>query len=273
MRSLNKGLYLTNLIAIDNEIIKPSTMSDKAVFVCFGDDGGFTQSIIRAYQKYGSSMGVVLRDVNIPEFDIDKMSQRLPDITNLNDWIIDLQKQEDEKLQKLCNNLEGLNEDVLDDINSLIMSEAFNGASLFIASKELPFVNLFHQEIEFKPYFLFYAIAGLLFLEKNGTMVIKIYDTNTEFTRTLIYFLSWNFTSTTIMKPYSMNSLLTERLLVCRGMIHKDIKSEEKVNQLKQVFKLLKSMHLDKSSDLSTFLIESDDSKIGVKIKRTSWLF
>ena len=268
MKNQNSGLQITNLIAIDHEIIKPATMSDKAVFVWFGDDGGITQAVLRAYQKVGAAMGIVLRDSGVPEFDIEKMSLRLPNISDLKGSILDIQKQEDEKLQKLGNDLEMLNDEVIDDINSIIMFEAFNGASLFIALKDIPFTNLFHQEIEFKPYFLFYAIAALTFLEKNGSMIIKIYDTNTEFTRTLIYFLSWNFISTTIVKPYSVNTFTSERFLICKGLIHKDIKSEEKVKQLKEVFKLLKSYHIDKSKDLETLLIESEDPKIGINVKR-----
>lgn len=99
-------------------------------------------------------------------------------------------------------------------------------------------------------------------------MIIKIYDINTDFSKTLIYLLSSNFTSIAIVKPYSLNAFSSETFLICKGLIHKDLNSEQVIEKLKEVFNLLKSAHTSKSNDLETLLVNSKDPSIGININR-----
>lgn len=233
-------------------------MGDNAVFISLGDDGGYVQALLRAYQSIGGAKAIVMREEKIPKFDLDKMKTRLPGISDMEDVLFDIHDLEDEELLKMENNISSLNLEAIDSLKDNTEAEAENGAALLIASKEIQMNSLWNQEIEFKPYFLYYAIAGLSCLERNGTMILKIYDINTKFTKTLIYILSCNFTAIKIVHPYSLNNFTSERYLICQGMLHKDTRSNEILGKLKSIYKSLKSMHLSKNKDLDTLLTEED---------------
>lgn len=251
-----KGLQLANLIAVDSNIIKPATMSDTAVFVSLGDDGGHAQALLRAYQSIGGAKGIVMRETGVEPLDLEKMGQRCPEIEDMMDVLFDIHDLEDEELLKTKNQLDDLNLTAIENLNENIEAEAENGAALVIASKDIPRKDLWNQEVEFKPYFLYYAITALTCLERNGTMVIKIYDTHTAFTRSLIYILSCHFNSMCIVKPYSINNFSSERFLVCHSLIHKDKRSNAIIDKLKEIYNIMKPLHLQKSGDLDTLLPE-----------------
>ena len=262
-----KGLHLANLLAVDNQIIKPATMSDTAVFVALGDDGGYSQALLRAYQGIGGAKGIVMREVGVEPLDLTKIALRCSQIESIEDSLFDIHDLEDDQLLKMTNKLEDLNLEAIESIKENCEAEAVNGAALFIASKTIEFTNLWNQEIEFKPYFIYYAIAGLTCLERNGNMIIKIYDIHTQFTKTLIYLLSCNFTTTEIIQPFSMNAFTSERFLVCHRMLHKDLKEGGVIDQLKKIYTSLKTMHIQKSNDLDTLLVESTLKKAGFSLQ------
>lgn len=252
-----KGLHLANLISIDvnpsgeRQLIKPSTMSESTLFVALGDDGGYSQALLKAYSKIGGAKGIYLKEENVTNFDLKMIKTQLPEHIVLDDTLFNVHDMDVDDLTVMQNNLSNLDLQNIESINELIRDEAENGAAMFIASKEIPQTNLWNQELEFKPYFLYYAIAGMQFLEKNGTLIIKIYDTHTEFSKTLIYLLSCNFTSTYIVKPYSINGFISDKFLVWSGMINKNNStSKEILDDMKQVFSKLKHMHLSKQGTL-----------------------
>jgi hypothetical protein len=260
------GLYMANLISLDDSLIKPATMSDSWVFICLGDNGGYSQALLRAYQSIGGAKGIVLREKGIDQLDLPAMKKRL-EVEDLEDVIFDVKDLEDENLENLTNDLQGLQLQAIKGLKENVEEEAENGAALVVAQKEIEFKDLWNQEIEFKPYFLYYAIVGLTCLERNGSMVIRIYDTNTEFTKTLIYLLAANFTSMAIVQPHSVNGFTSERFLVLHRMIHKDVKSNEVIDNLKSVFTNLKEMHLKKTNDIETLLLESELKEKGLSLK------
>jgi hypothetical protein len=100
-----KGLHLANLLAVDATIIKPSTMSDNAIFLSLGDDGGTCQAILRAYDAIGGAKGVVMRESGVDSFDPEELKKRLPKITDINDFVFDIHDLDDEALLKLKNDL------------------------------------------------------------------------------------------------------------------------------------------------------------------------
>lgn len=189
-------------------------MSESTLFVALGDDGGYSQALLKAYSKIGGAKGIYLKEENVTNFDLKMIKTQLPEHIVLDDTLFNVHDMDVDDLTVMQNNLSNLDLQNIESINELIRDEAENGAAMFIASKEIPQTNLWNQELEFKPYFLYYAIAGMQFLEKNGTLIIKIYDTHTEFSKTLIYLLSCNFTSTYIVKPYSINGFISDKFLV-----------------------------------------------------------
>lgn len=263
-------MHLENLLKLDNTIVKPATMSDTAVFISLGDDGGYSQTLLKAYQNIGGAKGIIMREPGVDALDLEKLGTFLPDITDIADVLFDIHDLEDEELLQMKNELSHLKVEGIDSLKENAEAEAENGAALVIASKDIPMTDLWNQEVEFKPYFLYYAIAGLTCLERNGTLIIKIYDTHTEFTKTLIYLLSCNFTSTAIVQPHSINNLSSEKFLVWYGMLHKDLKSAEIVEKLKEIYQSLKIMHQSKSNDLETLLVEDLLKSAGLSIQGIS---
>ena len=258
------GLQLANLLAIDvsqtnkdtttSNIIK-NTMTDNPVFVSFGEDGGYAQALLRAYSDIGGGKGIYLREDNTQNLDLEPIKKVIPEVEAIEDVLFDVNELEDEILDDMKNELEFLKLDKIDAIADLVKEEAENGAALVLGNKRIARKNLWNQEVELKPYFLYYAIAGMTLLERNGTMIIRIYDTHTDFSKTLIYLLSTNFTSTYIIRPYTMNHGCSDRFLICNGMINKNQMANEVMDNLKAVYNSLRQMHLDQSGDLDTLLI------------------
>lgn len=97
-------------------------------------------------------------------------------------------------------------------------AEENGGISLFIARKFIKFEKEFSQEIKYKKFLLVNIILGLSVLCEGGTFVIKIYDTFTYFTISLIYILFNMFESLTIMKPFSTRPHSGSRYIVCQKL-------------------------------------------------------
>jgi len=157
----HKGLHLANAIANDSAVIKPSTMSDAAVFISLGDDGGYSQALLRAYKNIVGAKGIYLKEKGVQQFVLKGIAKVVPDVKDILDVLFDVNDMEDETLMKMENTLDSLHLDAISSLDELVKDEAENGATLLIASKNIEQVDLWNQEIEFKPYFLYYTIAGL----------------------------------------------------------------------------------------------------------------
>ena len=146
-------------------------MSDSTVFISLGDDGGCCQAILRAFQGVGGAKGIIMREEGVEQFDFEKLKIRCPEVEDMLDVVFDIVDLEDENLEKLKNDLPFLSFEGMESLKTNTEAEAENGATLVFASKEIPFKTLWNQEIEFKPYFLYYAITALSCLERNGTFI------------------------------------------------------------------------------------------------------
>lgn len=146
-------------------------MNDETVFISLGDDGGCCQAILRAYENVGGAKGIIMREEGIEPIDFEKLAIRLPKEKELMDFVFDIHDLEDDVLLNLKNNLSSLDLNAIDSLKENAEAEAENGAALVYAAKEIPLANLWNQEVEFKPYFLYYAITALSCLERNGTFV------------------------------------------------------------------------------------------------------
>ena len=266
------GLHLANLIAIDtsfknekitNNILKPSTMNNESIFVSLGDDGGYWQAIVRAYSQICEFKGIYLKEQGVDEFDFEAIKKVFKDPPeDISDVLYDLGEIDEEQLPNFANSLQGLECETIDGVSNILSEEAENGATFVFWSKNIERKNLWNQEIEFKPYFLYYVITALTCLERNGNFVVKIYDIHTEFSKTLIYLLSVSFSSIWIIQPYSMCAYNSDKFLVWTGMIHKDsVKSRELIQNLKSVYTLLRKLHISGEGDLDTLIMDGTPYK------------
>jgi hypothetical protein len=65
-----------------------------------------------------------------------------------------------------------------------------------------------------KPYLLYYAILGLSTLEIDGNLVIKIYETGTQFTLDSIWIIAQSFKSWGVIRPLSIAKSSGARYLI-----------------------------------------------------------
>lgn len=70
-----------------------------------------------------------------------------------------------------------------------------------------------------------------------------------------------------IIHPFSVSNYSSERFIVCQGMLHKEGKNNLIIEDLKKVFQKLQLLHIEKSGDLETLLIEEDLVKNGLTLK------
>ena len=113
--------------------------------------------------------------------------------------------------------------DEIDDISSDLIKqyvEEFkaksDGLMLYIAKKKLRFDSEF-KENKLKKFFFVNVLLALSCLSPEGTFVIKIYETYTNFTISLLYILYSTFENFSIVKPYSSHKVTPSRFVVCEG--------------------------------------------------------
>ncbi|KAG9389787.1 FtsJ-like methyltransferase [Carpediemonas membranifera] len=75
------------------------------------------------------------------------------------------------------------------------------------------------QEIESKRLVLCQAIVALTIVRKGGHFVLKIFDSFSPFTVSVLYILYTQFETFTIIKPYSSRPANSERYVVCQNRV------------------------------------------------------
>jgi hypothetical protein len=93
------------------------------------------------------------------------------------------------------------------------------GVNLYLARKFIKFKKEFNQELKYKKFFLLNTILALSVLSKGGNFIIKLYDTYTHFTVSLLYILNNYFEKFTIIKPFSTRPHNASRYLVCQKLL------------------------------------------------------
>ena len=145
---------------------------------------------------------------------------------------------------------------ITSDIKMVGGSKKQKGAGLDISLK--PNQDLIIADVEFEPtnpnyheqetYQLFCSeiFNGLSNLNKDGSLVIKIWDTYTTPTLKLLWILSSYFSDTYIYKPSFSRQTTSERYIVCKGF-NKSVTASE--------LKIIQQMAKDMDSDDWTFEI------------------
>ena len=104
-------------------------------------------------------------------------------------------------------------------------------------------------------------ITSLNILNKDGTLVIKIFDIFTMFTVKIIYFLTSLFKEVTITKPLTSRPANSEKYLVCQNFIGIDIVKLNRLNILVKDWYILGTQHKF-VSDIFTFTVPQDFSDL-----------
>ena len=116
-------------------------------------------------------------------------------------------------------------------------------ANLIIANCKFKWNNINHQEQEAYTLILGEIIAALKTQEKDGHLIIKIYDTFTLPTLKLIYILTSCYKSSYIYKPYFSRPIQSDKYLICKNFVykHNDIKLNNNIKILEYILENIKT--------------------------------
>lgn len=137
-------------------------------------------------------------------------------------------------------------------------------ANLIICDCELNWFDINYQEQEAFRIILGEIIFSLHLLEKEGSMIIKIYDTYTLLTIKMISIFSSFFKESIIIKPLTCSDAITEKYLIGKGYIpHKD--------NLHKLTKIMEELENDKKYiiDIDNIIINNELTDNIININQT----
>lgn len=139
----------------------------------------------------------------------------------------------------------------VNDMNSLNnmckkISKSEDYISLLYLDSIFKWTDNIAQEGESYSIIISELIAILTLLNKNGNLIIKIYETFTKLSVKLIYIISSLFEDAYIYKPYFSMLSDTERYLVCKNFKFDQKKDKKKISNMIKLFTDIESKISDK---------------------------
>jgi hypothetical protein len=228
--SKKQACQLANInYLFDKELIKQDIIFQGFPVLAVGDNGGFTDYILyyTIYKNHYNPTIFVIPEKNNSIKDIKyrkEIIEKAEEHVNILSEFFEENKDIDENSK--------ISVDFINDIAKKI-SEKTDGdmVNLYIARKVINFDPDSSQEIKYKKFLLINTLLAFKCLAREGNFVIKLYDTFTNFTIGLIYFIFKNFESVTIFKPVSTRQYSSARYLVAEKYL-KDL-SESTNNSIK----------------------------------------
>ncbi len=207
---------LANLNYIfQKELITPDMIVQYTPVIIIGDNGGFTDYI----QWFSLKNGFISKIFVIPErnnfisnakFKVNKEIKNKSDIYILKEFYDKCDLDDNPNLSS----------NYLNKISQFIMNKLENyGVNLFIARKYIKYSPDYNQELKYRKFMLINIILCFELLNKGGKFVLKIYDSFSLFTISLIYILYQNFEKITVIKPFSTRPYSASRYIVCEKFI------------------------------------------------------
>ena len=207
---------LANLNYIfQKELITPDMIVQYTPVIIIGDNGGFTDYI----QWFSLKNGFISKIFVIPErnnfisnakFKVNQEIKNKSDIYILKEFYDKCDLDDNPNLSS----------NYLNKISQFIMNKLENyGVNLFIARKYIKYSPDYNQELKYRKFMLINIILCFELLNKGGKFVLKIYDSFSLFTISLIYILYQNFEKITVIKPFSTRPYSASRYIVCEKFI------------------------------------------------------
>jgi hypothetical protein len=189
-----------------------------------GDDGGFSDYVMwQSFKNDFTTKIFVFPEKNNKiletKFRNEISQSKENDLTIINSEFLELDAEDNLSSEIDIDEMENFDLDKITKIKEKILENTDGfGISLYIAKKFLKFRKEFSQELKYKKFLLLNVIIGLSVLSKGGNLVIKIYDTYTHFTISILFLLFNNFEKFTIVKPFSSRPHSSVRYVVCQKL-------------------------------------------------------
>lgn len=180
-----------------------------------GDNGGFSDYI----QWFSYKNGFISKIFLIPERNNSIQSAKFrreieKDKNNNIDILTDFYNKCD------IDDFKSISSEYLADIAKTILNKTeMCGVNLYLARKVIKYTHGYSQEMQYKNFLLINIILCFQTLNKRGNFVIKLYDSFSLFTVSLIFILYKSFEKITIIKPFSTRPYSASRYVVCEKFI------------------------------------------------------
>ncbi len=207
---------LANLNYIfQKELITADMIVQYTPVMIVGDNGGFSDYV----QWYSTKNGFISKIFVIPEknnlissakFKITQEIKIKSDIDILKDFYDKCDLDDNPNLSSSF--LSSISQNVMDKLENY-------GVNLFIARKFIKYSPDYSQEMKYRKFMLINIILCFELLNKGGYFILKIYDSFSLFTISLIYILYQNFEKITVIKPFSTRPYSASRYVVCEKFI------------------------------------------------------
>lgn len=230
----NSSIQLANIDYLFSfNLLKQDHINETTDIICVGDDGGFIDYLCWRQREY--LIKIFNMHPNHSRYSTTKfINADKNEICSIES--ISLSLNSEESFDRPIGNLEiddfDMTAQMLENFINEFRSKS-EGISMYIAKKKLK-LNQDTNEIKFKKFFLINTILALSTLVSDGTFIIKIYESYTNFSVSLLFILYQSFEKLTIVKPFSSHKITASRYVVCEG--YKQGKGEEFTGYLLKLF-------------------------------------
>jgi hypothetical protein len=121
------------------------------------------------------------------------------------------------------------------------ISKSEDYVSLLYLDSPYKWTNSDSQEGESYPTIIREIFGLLLVLNKNGNLIIKIYESFTKLSVKLIYIITSFFEESYIYKPFFSTASTTDRYLICKNFKLDQKKDKKKLNNIIELFSDIES--------------------------------
>lgn len=246
----NSSIQLANIdYLFKNNLLKKDNINDTSNVLIIGDDGGFTDYL--SWRQRDFIIKIYTLCPNYSKFSttnfINLVNNDLCSLEKL--YISEKVKSSNEESILELDEYDNFSSDTIREFASNLREQS-EGVMLYIAKKKYRFDNEY-KENKYKKFFLINTIIGLSVISPEGIFLIKLYETYTNFTLSIIYLLYAVFDNITIFKPYSSHKSTSARYLVCDG--YKPELSDEIIEKLYEIYDDYLLL-LNKDKDLESLL-------------------
>ena len=210
-----------------------------------GDDGGFSDYVMWQSFKNDFTTKIFVfpeknNKISETKFRNEISQSKDENLTIINSEFLELDTEENISGDVDIDEMENFDLEKIKKVKEKILGNTDGfGISLYIARKFLKFRKEFSQELKYKKFLLLNVIMGLSVLSKGGNLVIKIYDTFTHFTISILFLLFNNFEKFTIVKPFSSRPHSSVRYIVCQKLTEFQPKILEYLNELYEKYLII----------------------------------
>ena len=176
-----------------------------------GDNGGYSDYIQWFSYKNGFTSKIFLipernNSIHTAKFRREIEKEKDSNIEILNEFFNKCDLDENKEMSS----------EYIANIAKSIMERTDNyGVNFYIARKVIKYTHGYSREMQYKNFLLINILLCFQILNKGGNFVIKIYDSFSLFTVSLIYILYKAFEKITVIKPFSTRPYSSSRYIVC----------------------------------------------------------